>query len=411
MLPYAGTPEFFTREEPQNAAPRVADETALSVRRSAMLPQPVEPYPDYQPYAILSSNPAVRQNEPNVPRTACVNSCLSSDQALPRLQDILMPELRNLSRGLSSLPAHTTQLSCERRYDETVCNTPSSLQYPLALHSAHSPPISHGTYAGLQNPRSDLSNVEIHPATPSARPLPPVLPNSTHHTAGTDHTEARQERPQRASLSSSKPVSSVYQQSPIRSEDYAHRTSNFSFEVPTYPQLATIVSQTPTRYLGIKNYPGQGTFHLYEDGYRIPTQVDGETVNPQWGLTKANKPRKRLALACLDCRDKKTKCEPGVKGCLQCVKAKRTCRQYVQNSRDLELKLTFPGPRETHSQMKEISPLGNLRTPHHHRIEVEQNGVRTKTNQTSPSITMRQDIATSYWTMDPLPGGEAKMSH
>ncbi|KAF2208428.1 hypothetical protein CERZMDRAFT_5357, partial [Cercospora zeae-maydis SCOH1-5] len=81
--------------------------------------------------------------------------------------------------------------------------------------------------------------------------------------------------------------------------------------------------------------PGEGTFHLYEGGLRIPTHVDGEQVNPAWGLTKANKPRKRLAMACLDCREKKIKCEPGAASCLQCEKAKRPCRNPV-NRQDTE---------------------------------------------------------------------------
>jgi hypothetical protein len=85
--------------------------------------------------------------------------------------------------------------------------------------------------------------------------------------------------------------------------------------------------ESSKKYIGIREIPGEGTFHLYEGGFRIPTHVDGETVNPAWGLTKANKPRKRLAMACLDCREKKIKCEPGAVSCLQCEKAKRTCRK------------------------------------------------------------------------------------
>lgn len=85
--------------------------------------------------------------------------------------------------------------------------------------------------------------------------------------------------------------------------------------------------------MGIREVPGEGTYHLYEGGFRIPTHVDGETVNPAWGLTKANKPRKRLAMACLDCREKKIKCEPGTVSCLQCEKAKRPCRKYVKKIR------------------------------------------------------------------------------
>ena len=54
--------------------------------------------------------------------------------------------------------------------------------------------------------------------------------------------------------------------------------------------------------------------------------IDGEAVNPSWGITKAGKPRKRLAQACLTCREKKIKCEPGYPKCHQCSKSQRVCR-------------------------------------------------------------------------------------
>ncbi|KAF3054090.1 hypothetical protein E8E11_011495 [Didymella keratinophila] len=54
--------------------------------------------------------------------------------------------------------------------------------------------------------------------------------------------------------------------------------------------------------------------------------IDGEPVNPSWGITKAGKPRKRLAQACLTCREKKIKCEPGYPKCHQCAKSQRVCR-------------------------------------------------------------------------------------
>ena len=110
--------------------------------------------------------------------------------------------------------------------------------------------------------------------------------------------------------------------------DEGHYRSQFG----THDQGAG-ASYTPTAsdnrgsYLGVQEVPGEGTYYVYEGGQRIPTHVDGEQVNPAWGLTKANKPRKRLALACLDCREKKIKCEPGVSSCLQCEKAKRVCRR------------------------------------------------------------------------------------
>jgi hypothetical protein len=90
--------------------------------------------------------------------------------------------------------------------------------------------------------------------------------------------------------------------------------------------------QSGKKFLYTRDIPGEGRFHIYEGGHRIPAVVDGEQVNPVWGLTKANKPRKRLALACLDCREKKIKCEPGVNSCLQCEKARRPCRRWIRTS-------------------------------------------------------------------------------
>jgi hypothetical protein len=81
-------------------------------------------------------------------------------------------------------------------------------------------------------------------------------------------------------------------------------------------------------FLRAEDVPGEGKYYVYEGGHRIPAQVDGEAVNPNWGLTKAMRPRKRLAQACLDCREKKIKCEPGQSNtCVQCEKAKRPCRR------------------------------------------------------------------------------------
>jgi hypothetical protein len=82
-------------------------------------------------------------------------------------------------------------------------------------------------------------------------------------------------------------------------------------------------------YLRVQRVPGQGVFHTYRDGSWIPAEVDGEVVHPVWGLTKAGKARKRLALACFNCRARKTRCEPAQKGCLQCEKRGRSCRWYV----------------------------------------------------------------------------------
>ena len=70
----------------------------------------------------------------------------------------------------------------------------------------------------------------------------------------------------------------------------------------------------------------QGPVWIYEDGSTCPKVIDGETVNAEWGVTKAGKPRKRLAIACLSCREKKIKYDPAEPKCVQCEKNGRVCK-------------------------------------------------------------------------------------
>ncbi len=84
-----------------------------------------------------------------------------------------------------------------------------------------------------------------------------------------------------------------------------------------------------SRCVGQKEVEGEGLCYLYDDGTYCRAIIDGEPVNPSWGITKAGKPRKRLAQACLTCREKKIKCEPAMPKCVQCEKSQRTCRRCV----------------------------------------------------------------------------------
>ena len=81
-----------------------------------------------------------------------------------------------------------------------------------------------------------------------------------------------------------------------------------------------------SRCVAQREIPGEGLCYIYEDGTYCRAIIDGEPVNPSWGITKAGKPRKRLAQACLTCREKKIKCEPGYPKCHQCAKSQRACR-------------------------------------------------------------------------------------
>lgn len=75
-----------------------------------------------------------------------------------------------------------------------------------------------------------------------------------------------------------------------------------------------------------KYIEGEGLCYIYADGSHCPKAVEGVPVNANWGITKAGRPRKRLAQACLTCREKKIKCQPNLPKCDQCQRSGRKCR-------------------------------------------------------------------------------------
>ncbi|KAK1833274.1 fungal-specific transcription factor domain-containing protein [Podospora conica] len=79
------------------------------------------------------------------------------------------------------------------------------------------------------------------------------------------------------------------------------------------------------RFVKAQEMPGEGMCYFYDDGTHCKTVIDGEAVNAHWGVTKAGKPRKRLAIACVTCREKKIKCDPDYPRCVQCEKFGRVC--------------------------------------------------------------------------------------
>ncbi|KAH7251853.1 hypothetical protein BKA59DRAFT_525219 [Fusarium tricinctum] len=80
------------------------------------------------------------------------------------------------------------------------------------------------------------------------------------------------------------------------------------------------------RFVRATEVPGEGMCYFYDDGSHCKTVIDGEAVNAHWGVTKAGKPRKRLAIACITCREKKIKCDPDYPRCVQCEKFGRICK-------------------------------------------------------------------------------------
>lgn len=99
--------------------------------------------------------------------------------------------------------------------------------------------------------------------------------------------------------------------------------------VPTKDGLGPKIwtgAQFLPRFVRAAELPGEGLCYFYDDGSHCKTVIDGEAVNAHWGVTKAGKPRKRLAIACVTCREKKIKCDPDYPRCVQCEKFGRVCK-------------------------------------------------------------------------------------
>jgi hypothetical protein len=289
-----------------------------SQRSAVELPRPLEPRPLLQT-SLSESSGSQRQHDTfrGAPHSSL--DYRSSSQVLPGLKDILTSDSRAPSQGSYSAPwppHHSHPAQAPEPYRQTGIWHP-----PLSLH-----PSTESNHPYSNARRVDLPVLESSPVARHSANSLPVSPY-TGYSDARNYAEARPDRSSQPSASYSSngipsPYGSASEESQYRGiGPHGHQRSG---EHP----LQGLSAEAQRKYLGVKDVPGEGAYHVYEGGFRIPTHVDGETVNPAWGLTKANKPRKRLALACLDCREKKIKCEPGASSCLQCEKAKRPCRKY-----------------------------------------------------------------------------------
>ncbi|KAM0324099.1 hypothetical protein ACHAQA_008289 [Verticillium albo-atrum] len=132
------------------------------------------------------------------------------------------------------------------------------------------------------------------------------------------------------------------------------------------------------RFVRAADVPGEGPCYFYDDGSHCKTVIDGEAVNPHWGVTKAGKPRKRLAIACITCREKKIKCDPDFPRCVQCEKFGRVCK--FKNA-----------PRGGHNASPSTPPAEpeELRRHPHSAAELTRPGSNSSAS-VSPRTTVRQ---------------------
>lgn len=172
------------------------------------------------------------------------------------------------------------------------------------------------------SPRSEPSYREYYPATSrdtssSFRPQP-----DQHH--------AMRPPPQRKELENGPPYKEALGSIPS-TQQYAvtSASSVISDSAPSKDGLGPKIwtgTQFLPRFVRQAEVPGEGLCYFYDDGTHCKTHIDGEAVNAHWGVTKAGKPRKRLAIACITCREKKIKCDPDYPRCTQCEKFGRVCK-------------------------------------------------------------------------------------
>ncbi|KAK9579135.1 hypothetical protein V6Z96_001101 [Aspergillus fumigatus] len=154
----------------------------------------------------------------------------------------------------------------------------------------------------------------------------PSLSQMSVYTAGNEasiHGGIRTDVPQQqAHLSPFTPQGRVSHDKEIREENSLPGTHEIGSAAADQSKMAQVRPHVvDERYI-----EGEGWCYIYADGSHCPKTIDGVPVNANWGVTKAGKPRKRLAQACLTCREKKIKCQPNLPKCDQCQKSGRECR-------------------------------------------------------------------------------------
>jgi hypothetical protein len=120
--------------------------------------------------------------------------------------------------------------------------------------------------------------------------------------------------------------------SPFKEPFLSPQSSRFNSLQPNGSYFSTPGINTTTNYGSFGNllnpYPGHHTVDSLTPGSLRTNPWHAPPSHPDWGITKAGNPRKRLAQACLNCRHKKIRCSPlpNCLKCAQCEKYNSTCR-------------------------------------------------------------------------------------
>lgn len=231
---------------------------------------------------------------------------------LPSLISVLGPESCMPPLGsFYGRPAHFPMHSPLDRPHTLLAGSQTSSSYfpslaaqPRAAYDAS----SHGlgrSFSGSKSPAFGESRSQIEGGSQWSQ----HEADRQEYMLGTQNTARRH-------LPDSRDAPMEYNREPVSSASHAATASESS------------ASNDPLgpRFVRAAEVAGEGMCYFYDDGTHCRTVIDGEHVNAHWGVTKAGKPRKRLAIACLTCREKKIKCDPDYPRCVQCDKFGRVCK-------------------------------------------------------------------------------------
>ncbi|KAK9420302.1 hypothetical protein SUNI508_06571 [Seiridium unicorne] len=218
----------------------------------------------------------------------------------PRLEQerISLPSVSHRFPGPLSPRAHDFDRAQNASRNDSTTSTRWSSQ------SSHSESRRSEYVYGAREPAASFRPVNDRP------PYAPLSRKRSHETLA-GYRDQAQRHPQTPSHSSSSFSKGASEAAPVKDG--------------LGPKIWTGTHFLP-RFVRQAEVSGEGLCYFYDDGSHCKTVIDGEQVNAHWGVTKAGKPRKRLAIACLTCREKKIKCDPDFPRCVQCEKFGRVCK-------------------------------------------------------------------------------------
>ncbi|KAF2626583.1 hypothetical protein BU25DRAFT_394577 [Macroventuria anomochaeta] len=313
----------------------------LNMNRPPSIPSHGGPPASYQPYPTPPG--PLSRSEGEYHRSREVNESQSNTQRLPSLRTLLEPELLdNPSDHLLRQAAPQHSHNASPQYGSSSPTLKRRHDFDSYGHGQYERNTTVPQMSYAHRPPLPLVHTEQQSTTPST-------PGSALSTGSLDH--------QRHGSSQSlhdNAAGNAFRQSSSASESMTTLPSRPMYdeaEDPSRPVRRRIdaLSRAPiraSRCIAQREMPGEGLCYIYEDGTYCRAIIDGEPVNPSWGITKAGKPRKRLAQACLTCREKKIKCEPGYPKCHQCAKSQRVCRGGLNQ----------PNQPSTRNGSTEVSP-------------------------------------------------------